>query len=226
MIPPDDRSESIRWARECLADPSSVILDSETTGLDRSAEMVEIAILDVQTGRVLLDALICPDGPISKGAYDVHGISQEHVATCCTMDSLWKPICHYMHTRRLLIYNADFDTRIIKQSCLSRGLEPITAYKVECVMLRYSAFVGEWNSRYGEYRWQKLPAADGQVAHSAVGDCRSTLALLRRMAESPLPGEAQCSLCGCPLPGFSADQFTNPLCALCVRIPQHGILLP
>ena len=47
-------------------------------------------------------------------------------------------------------------------------------------MLMYAQFVGEWNPRHGDYRWQRLPSGD----HSAIGDCRATLALIHKMAVS------------------------------------------
>jgi DNA polymerase-3 subunit epsilon len=45
-------------------------------------------------------------------------------------------------------------------------------------MRQYAAFVGEWNEYHGNYRWQRLPGGD----HSALGDARATLSLLKRMA--------------------------------------------
>jgi len=48
-------------------------LDTETTGLDEKAEIIEIAILDV-AGNVLLDSLVKPTSPISDAASKVHGI--------------------------------------------------------------------------------------------------------------------------------------------------------
>jgi DNA polymerase-3 subunit epsilon len=50
----------------------------------------------------------------------------------------------------------------------------------ECAMLQYAKFVGEWNPRYNQYKWQKLKGGN----HSALGDCLATLTLLRKMASA------------------------------------------
>lgn len=47
-----------------------------------------------------------------------------------------------------------------------------------CVKEQYAAYVGDWHDHYGNYRWYPLPGGD----HTALGDCRATLALMQRMA--------------------------------------------
>ncbi|MEM7803199.1 MAG: hypothetical protein AAF633_28675 [Chloroflexota bacterium] len=47
-------------------------------------------------------------------------------------------------------------------------------------MLRYSEYVGEWNSYRQSYKWQTLPAGD----HSALGNCLATLGVIKEMASS------------------------------------------
>jgi DNA polymerase-3 subunit epsilon len=42
----------------------------------------------------------------------------------------------------------------------------------------YSQWVGEWNDYHQDYKWQRLPGGD----HSALGDCKATLEVIRRMA--------------------------------------------
>jgi DNA polymerase-3 subunit epsilon len=42
----------------------------------------------------------------------------------------------------------------------------------------YSQWIGDWNDYHGNYKWQRLPGGD----HSALGDCRATLAVLKQMA--------------------------------------------
>src|SRR2546428_5639020 len=50
----EDRAEAVEWAREVLADPHAVVLDTETT--DLYGEIIEIAVLTMQ-GEVLLEGL-------------------------------------------------------------------------------------------------------------------------------------------------------------------------
>lgn len=54
----------------------------------------------------------------------------------------------------------------------------------QCAMEQYARFVGEPHA--GGYRYQRLPGA----GHRAVEDSQTTIALIRRLAETPLSGEA------------------------------------
>ncbi|MFB7896168.1 hypothetical protein ACFC1B_07535 [Streptomyces xiamenensis] len=70
-----DRQAAAEWARGVLADPRSVILDLETTGLnqDRADYAVEISVLTA-TGDALMDQRLNPGVPIPADASAVHGI--------------------------------------------------------------------------------------------------------------------------------------------------------
>ncbi|MCW3664158.1 3'-5' exonuclease, partial [Burkholderia cenocepacia] len=57
-----------------------ILLDTETTGLDESAEIVEIAVID-DAGNVLLNTLVKPKHPIPNSATAIHGITNAMVAT-------------------------------------------------------------------------------------------------------------------------------------------------
>lgn len=54
--------------------PNALILDTETTGLDGDAEVVELAVIDC-AGSVPLDTLVRPIGPIPVEAAAIHGIT-------------------------------------------------------------------------------------------------------------------------------------------------------
>ena len=67
-----ERARAVQTARGWLkADP--IFLDTETTGLDKYAELCEIAILDA-AGHILMDTLVRPLTLISPEASAVHGI--------------------------------------------------------------------------------------------------------------------------------------------------------
>ncbi|MBR9829321.1 MAG: 3'-5' exonuclease, partial [Oceanospirillales bacterium] len=56
-----------------------VFLDTETTGLDDDAQMVEIAVVD-ENGSVLFESYCRPTVPVDPGAQAVHGIGSEVLA--------------------------------------------------------------------------------------------------------------------------------------------------
>jgi DNA polymerase-3 subunit epsilon len=176
-----DRQAAARWAAELLADPAGlVILDTETTGLGPTDEIAEIAVID-GAGEVLIDTLVKPTRPIPVAAWNIHGIADADVASAPTMADLWSHILAAVAGRQLVIYNAAYDLTILDQSCMARDMPDLNLDQlvtVHCAMRQYAAFVGEWNEYHGNYRWQRLPGGD----HSALGDARATLDLLRQMA--------------------------------------------
>jgi DNA polymerase-3 subunit epsilon len=172
------REQAAQWARELLARADLIVLDTETTGLGPSDQIVQLAIVD-RTGAVLLDTLVKPTCPIGRDAYFIHRITEAMLADAPPFAALVETqhLASLLTGRRLAIYNADFDIRLLRQSASAAGvtLPPLSA---DCVMRAYSRWVGQWNPRRHDYRWQALPGGD----HSALGDARACLTVLRRMA--------------------------------------------
>lgn len=168
------------WAKKLFAFPKKYcILDTETTGL-HGAEPVDIGVIDL-FGNVLASLRVKPSIPITQGAIDVHGITNEAVENAPSFAVIFDDFCEAIGDRTLLIYNAQYDEGVLRNACKAYGLK-YPNFPTECVMLQYSEFVGEWNHRYGNYKWQKLPAGD----HSALGDCRATLRVVEYMASKTL----------------------------------------
>jgi DNA polymerase-3 subunit epsilon len=178
-----DRAAAVEWARGILADERAVVLDTETTGVDtRTAALVQIGIVALD-GSVLLDALVNPLAEIPPPAYAVHRIGADNVRLACSFSQLYPVLQALLGGRTAVIYNADYDRRVLVGNLQRFGLPPLTPRAWECAMLRYAAYVGEWNSYRGDYKWPKLPALSGLKAHGAVADCLSALEIIKRMAE-------------------------------------------
>ncbi len=183
------RNKVIEWANALLRHDDWVILDVETSGLGRTAEIVQIGVL-APDGAVLLDQMLKPSRPIPAAAHAVHGISDADVADAPRFAEVYDKLLALLSAKRIIAYNADFDRRMIEQEHrrINHLIAPPPAHLWECAMLQYAAFYGDWNRNRGSFRWQKLtnachqqniPVAD---AHAAVGDCKLTLALIRAMA--------------------------------------------
>ena len=161
-------------------DENSVILDTETTGISQTCQLIEICILDFQ-GNVLLDERVKPSVKVSKGARDVHGIKDRHLKNCRSWPEVYKDYVEITSGKNIIVYNVAYDRRIIKQTCQAYGLT-MKRRKWHCLMLAFSELVGR--KRYGEFRWHKLSTAawvldvpPNDYAHSAIGDCKTTLAV-------------------------------------------------
>jgi DNA polymerase-3 subunit epsilon len=174
-----DRERVVEWASELLRRKNWVILDTETTGTFEFDEIVQVAILS-SDGKTLLDTLVRPTQPIPLDATAIHGITNDDVKDAPLFPEVYEKIEKIIHGNTLVIYNARFDVRLIQQSLAKHNLLPIglDLDYVDCAMLMYSAWVGDlWP--YGGYKWQKLESGD----HTALGDCRATLKLIKKMAE-------------------------------------------
>jgi DNA polymerase-3 subunit epsilon len=174
-----DRERVVDWARDLLQRTDWVILDTETTGTLEFDEIVQVAILS-SDGKTLLDTLVRPTQPIPFAATAIHGITNDDVEDAPQFPEVYEKIEEIIHKKTLVIYNSQFDVRLIRQSLAKHNLLPLglDLDYVDCAMLMYSAWVGEFWP-YGGYKWQKLESGD----HTALGDCRATLDLIKKMAK-------------------------------------------
>lgn len=178
-----DRNTAILWSRQVLNSPDEyVILDTETTGLGSSDEIVQIAIINT-TNQVLLDTLVQVQMSIPRAASDIHGITKKHLKDAPFIEDILDQIRSILERKTVIAYNAAFDGRMLQQSIGKiKGKKRTFHGRFNCAMETYSMFVGEWNHQKRSYRWHKLKSGD----HSALGDCIATLNLIREMAEAPL----------------------------------------
>jgi len=188
MTRADDRRAAVERARTLVAQ-CPVFLDTETTGLDAAAEVVEICIVDL-AGAALLDSLVRPTRAIPPDATAIHGISDAMVRGAPTWSDLWPDVQRLVSERHVAIYNADFDLQMMRQSHRAHGLPwRLGDDKLWCVMRLYAAFAGQWSERRGDYRWHKLEVAAAQcgvavaTAHRARPDALLARAVLQHMAD-------------------------------------------
>lgn len=167
-----DAGAAIRWARAMLEPDTAVILDTETT--DLFGAVVEIAVVDASTGRILLDTLVNPgpDQPIQPGAQAVHGITAADLTNAPTWDKVLPKLKRVTKDRTILAYNAEYDEGVIIADTVRAGRrlghlgDP---GRWGCVMLRRS----DWQRVH--YR---LPLGAG---HRARGDALAARDVLLTM---------------------------------------------
>jgi DNA polymerase III epsilon subunit-like protein len=180
------RQEVIMWARQVVEERETLLLDTETTGLDDHDEVIQLAIINMQ-GHVLLSTLIRPTVPVGTEARAIHGFTDEVLAQAPSFSDLYETIAVLLGNRSVLAYHADFDRRILAQTCAKYGLPPVEVAAWDCVMERYAIFWGE-RSKAGHYKPQSLSTAcmqqgiDVHGHHDAVQDCLLTVALIKAVA--------------------------------------------
>ena len=183
------RKSVIQEARAFI-DSNPVYLDTETTGLHQSAEVIEIGIIDDQ-GNVLLEQRIRPRGNIDPAAQRMHGISLDMLVNAPTWEQVWPQVEAVLLGRKIGVYNVEFDLRLIKQSLMRTWLKwTLLDGNFFDIMKLYARFYGDWDPFRKSFRYQTLELAGRQCGiplhntHGAVDDCLLTRALLHHMAES------------------------------------------
>ena len=166
---------------------SPLFFDTETTGLGSNAEIVEVGVVD-SVGKTVLESLVRPRRRIPSDAIAVHGISNEMVRDAPTWGEVWPQVRQLFTGRRVGIFNADFDLRMMRQSHKQHGLSwEEMGGSAFCVMKMYARYYGE---RLGieNAKWQSLQKAGRQCgiplpnSHRAVDDARLACAVFRHMA--------------------------------------------
>lgn len=185
-----EKAHAIKRSRE-LVTLDALVLDTETTGLDENAEIVEISLITM-SGRVVLDSLVKPKNPIPQDATKVHGISMEMVKDAPTFNELWeKGLETLLFDRTLAIYNAEYDLRILEQTCRIRDITSPNKLEAECAMKLYAGYKGDWDERFNKFKWHSLSSAARQCGlqlpedlHRSLADIRLTREVILHMANT------------------------------------------
>jgi exonuclease len=192
-----------QWARHVVAHPELyALLDTETTGLDDDAVVVDIAVTD-GAGNPLINTLVNPGVPIPEDSSEIHGIHDEDVREAPTFGAILPDLTEALRGRRVIIYNRSYDMGVLAYE-LDRhhhahtptldgtsppdGPHPAADAWMDaqewdrCAMLAYAVHVGEWSAYWQNWQW---PPLDGE--HRALSDCHKVAARIRIMAERSDP---------------------------------------
>ncbi|MDS9914977.1 3'-5' exonuclease [Pseudomonas aeruginosa] len=184
---------ALGWLNE-----DGLVLDTETTGLGDEAQIIEIAIGDVH-GNILFSSRVSPTVPIEPRAAEIHGIQHEHLVGAPSWPEIEAQVIALLSGRSVVIFNADYDKRLIRQTAAAFGLPdpwPETCVS-RCAMYLSADAFGPTN-KYGTISLANAALAAGVewkgVAHSAAADVLATvdvvqsIARLRRSLDSELAG--------------------------------------
>lgn len=156
-----------------------VILDTETTGLEEYDQVIELSIIDL-AGITLFDSKFNPTIKVSKGAENIHGLSNEILSSESIWIDKWEEIKAILKDKTVLIYNSSFDCRLIKQTCRAFDVE-YTQLNTECIMKLYSEYIdyNRWVSLENAYG---VEVGDIVQSHRALSDCHMVLELIKSIA--------------------------------------------
>ena len=165
------------------------VIDTETTGFNQSAEIVEFAAIDT-TGALRFLELVMPKGKIPKSAINVHGLTRDYLKQ---QDALPWPehhdAIHQLLDGKVVIgWSVDFDTRMTRQTCEKYGL-PMPSMTSFDMLNHYRNYGPARDS----YKLQSVVDAEGLAfdgdAHTAEADARAVLAIMRSLSQQNEPRE-------------------------------------
>jgi DNA polymerase-3 subunit epsilon len=168
-----------------LFEDDFVILDTETTGLGRRDEIIELGVID-RDGRTLLETLVWPRGErVPASSTRVHGLGLADLEGAPTWPAVLPELRSVVADRRVLAWNAPFDERMAQQSSrLWQVRHGLPAF--ECAMRAYALARGVASGR------RKLEAAAAEQGvlesaqrHRSSDDARLTLTVLRALIDGP-----------------------------------------
>lgn len=182
-------------AKEILADPDTVILDTETTGLS-NAYIVDLAV--IRKGGIVFNTLVDPQVRIPKDASAIHGIYNRHVRDAPTFTDLWSMgLADVLKNKRVVIYNVPYDMGVIQHEMKRLDDTYDITVRTEDALTLYQRWYFGGSARSGRGQTKlttahcDAPACVAAVstheeagAHRAYADCLATVARLRMIAET------------------------------------------
>jgi DNA polymerase-3 subunit epsilon len=156
-------------------DEQALIIDTETTGRSVTAEIIEVAICDID-GAILFESLVRPTERVPSSATRIHGLTADQLRDAPAWGDVWERIAPLITNRLLIAYNANFDRRMM-EFMAARYRLPRPEARWRCAMrfvkemarVRHALSLEAACARYG--------LAPG--THRAASDAQATAALLR-----------------------------------------------
>ena len=178
------KNKASEWAAERLADSTTVIVDTETTGLpsrDPDTEVCQLSITD-NKGKPLFSMLLKPNKPMGDEVIGIHGITNEQVQFQPMFPQVARIISFVLENKHVVCYNSGFDVKLLWSLFKKYEIPVPKVTGISCAMEEYSRWCGDWSEKKEDFKWQKLPNLSGMPAHDAYSDCVSTLRVLELMA--------------------------------------------
>lgn len=155
-----------------------VVLDTETTGLGKSDEIIEIAALD-SGGNVLLESKVWPrSGRVPPASTRVHGLRLDDLRGAPTWPELVLELERHLDGRRVLAWNAPFDERMARQTSRLWSLSPMLP-PFECAMRGYAVVRGVGSGMRLERAAQVERVLTQSQQHRSLDDAALVLAVLK-----------------------------------------------
>ncbi|AIE72486.1 TPA: 3'-5' exonuclease [Klebsiella pneumoniae] len=177
-----------------------VIIDTETTGLMASDEIIEITIINMR-GEILLNTLVKPSRPIPPEVTKINNITNEMVADAPAWCDVFPAALKIIRKHKWLAWNSSFDARLMVQTCLQTGFfDDLKPHLITSIIMAietrhidakavYDQWYGEFDEKRKNFKRQSLATAAARHgiptagAHRALADCLMILGVLKQVCQ-------------------------------------------
>tara|TARA_B100000029_G_scaffold495170_1_gene559860 strand:+ start:941 stop:1609 length:669 start_codon:yes stop_codon:yes gene_type:complete len=153
-----------------------VVLDTETTGLEvkDGHRIVEIGCLELENQIPTSKKFHCylnPEKKVSQKAFEVHGYSDEFLATQKKFKEISDDFLNFIDNKKLIIHNADFDLSHLNNELSLIGKKKIDKKNViDTLLLAKEKFPGSQISLDALCKRFRIDNSR-RIKHTALVDC-------------------------------------------------------
>jgi DNA polymerase-3 subunit epsilon len=152
-----------------------VILDTETTGISikEGHRIVEIGCIELENLIPTKNKFHCylnPERKVSEKALEVHGYTDEFLATQKKFSDIGEQFLEFIKNKRLIIHNADFDLGHLNNELAILGKKKIENEIVDTLILARDKFPGSPVSLDALCKRYRVDNSS-RTQHTALIDC-------------------------------------------------------
>lgn len=174
-----NKQQAIIWANEVLKKNDVVLLDTETTGVDKKARLIDLGVINSK-GSTVIDLLINPNMPIPERASEVNHIYDDMVKNSPKFEQIYSRVFDLLDGKTILAWNSNFDKRIVENEFKILDKSP-----PNCKWIDVMPIYGKYSNK-GHFNKLCLAAQECGIiqeqTHRSVDDCIFTLKVIQRMA--------------------------------------------
>ena len=152
-----------------------VVLDTETTGISikEGHRIVEIGCIELDNLIPTKNRFHCylnPERKVSEKALEVHGYTDEFLATQVKFSDIGEKFLEFIKDRKLIIHNADFDLSHLNNELAKLGKKKIDNEIIDTLILARDKFPGSPVSLDALCKRYRIDNSK-RTQHTALIDC-------------------------------------------------------
>lgn len=175
----------IEFKKLGLNNTDYLILDTETTGLQKDDEVIELAIIDF-TGKEIYHSMYEPQKDVHWAASKVSKLTKKKLIGSPKFMDEWSRIVELIDNKKLIAHNATFDYQLIKQTLERYDLDKKDADKIFAGYIDSMDLAKEYISspNYKLETLCEILGIEDEQKHRATYDCLMVLEMLRALEET------------------------------------------